>query len=56
MWLLEAAQTMNINRASGSMDHRSPLWKLNPENELFFIFDILLLLRGRQHAQAQKLF
>jgi hypothetical protein len=39
---------MNLNMGFGSsMDHGSLLRKLNPENELFSIVNILLLLRAR---------
>lgn len=35
----------------GSMDHRGYLRRSNPENEQFFISDILLFLRAREIVQ-----
>lgn len=45
---LGAAQIADINMVSrGSMDHESLSRRLNPEDESFFVLDILLLFRVR---------
>lgn len=51
------AQASNIHMASrDSVNHRDLLRKSNPENELFFIPDILSLLRARAILRLPSVF